>query len=82
MQTVRFGPTYGTQLGPNIIGVNSYLDVDRTFRMVASKTQNITTHMQADSIYVDFGMITNAGKKCILCNGEVYYALSRSRLIL
>jgi hypothetical protein len=30
--------------------------------VTAGKTQNLNTHMQVDSIYVDFGFITNAGQ--------------------
>ena len=47
--------------GPNVLGVNQYLDVERTFDMVFSKTQNLQSHMQRDSIYVDFGLITSSG---------------------
>jgi hypothetical protein len=38
------------------------MDIERAFNMTASKTLNLNTHMQTDSIYVDFGLITNAGK--------------------
>ena len=49
--------------GPNILGVNTFMDIERTFELTSSKTKNINTHMQRDSIYVDFGMITSAGEK-------------------
>jgi hypothetical protein len=38
------------------------MDIQRTFKVTAGKTQNLNTHMQVDSIYVDFGFITNAGQ--------------------
>jgi hypothetical protein len=38
------------------------MDIQRTFKVTAGNTQNLNTHMQVDSIYVDFGFITNAGQ--------------------
>ena len=61
LKTVHF--VYSSLFGPNILGVDTDLDIRRTFDMTASKTLNLNTHMQTDSIYVDFGLITNAGKK-------------------
>jgi hypothetical protein len=41
--------------------MNKYIDIQRTFDITSGKTRNLNTHMQIDSIYVDFGLITNAG---------------------
>ena len=49
--------------GPNILGVNADMDIERTFNVTVNKTMNLNTHMQRDSIYVDFGLISSAGKK-------------------
>ncbi len=59
LQTVQF---YNSVFKPNILGVNTFMDIERTFNMKSTKTMNLNTHMQTDSIYVDFGLITNAGK--------------------
>jgi hypothetical protein len=59
LKTVHFADSF---LGPNVIGVNTYMDIQRTFKVIAGKTQNLNTHMQVDSMYVDFGFITNAGQ--------------------
>ena len=48
--------------GNNILGVNYWVDLERTYDMEKIKSDRITTHMQRDQIYVDFGLITNAGK--------------------
>jgi hypothetical protein len=56
---VQFADSF---LGPNVLGVNTFMDIQRTFKVTAGKTQNLNTHMQVDSIYVDFGFITNAGQ--------------------
>ena len=59
LKTVQFADSF---LGPNVIGVNKYMDIQRTFKVIAGKSRNLNTHMQVDSIYVDFGFITNAGQ--------------------
>jgi hypothetical protein len=61
LKTVRFldDPFYG----PNILGVNTFMDIQRTFDVVVNKTINLQTHMQRDSIYVDFGYISSAGRE-------------------
>jgi hypothetical protein len=47
--------------GPNVLGVNKYLDIERTFDLIYNKTQNLKSHMQRDSLYVDFGLMTSSG---------------------
>ncbi len=64
LKTVQFADSF---LGPNVIGVNKYMDIQRTFKVIAGKSRNLNTHMQVDSIYVDFGFITNAG--------QIYYII-------
>ena len=59
LKTVRF--IDDLFYGPNILGVNTYMDIERTFNVAVSKTRNLNTHMQRDSIYVDFGLISSAG---------------------
>ena len=59
LKTVRFIDDLFS--GPNILGVNTYMDIERTFNVAVSKTRNLNTHMQRDSIYVDFGLISSAG---------------------
>ena len=50
-----------TKPGDNIMGVHNWLDIERTYDMVKINSSRITTHMQVDQIYIDFGFITNAG---------------------
>jgi len=66
LKTVQFADSF---LGPNVIGVNKYMDIQRTFKVIAGKSQNLNTHMQVDSIYVDFGFITNAGQIPFIIKG-------------
>eukprot|EP00090_Calanus_glacialis_P002056 TRINITY_DN11545_c0_g1_i1.p1 TRINITY_DN11545_c0_g1~~TRINITY_DN11545_c0_g1_i1.p1 ORF type:complete len:1257 (-),score=209.03 TRINITY_DN11545_c0_g1_i1:263-3970(-) len=47
--------------GNNILGVNYWVDLERTYDMQKIKSDRIKTHMQRDQIFVDFGFITNAG---------------------
>ena len=49
--------------GNNILGVNYWVDLERTYDMQKIKSDRIKTHMQRDQIFVDFGFITNAGKR-------------------
>ena len=49
------------QHGNNILGVNSWIDIERTYDMEKITSHRIKTHMQYDQIFVDFGFITNAG---------------------
>ena len=48
--------------GDNILGTHYWVDLERTYDMEKIKSDRITTHMQRDQIYVDFGFITNAGE--------------------
>ena len=50
-----------TRPGDNVMGVHNWIDIERTYSMVKINSDRITTHMQADQIYIDFGFITNAG---------------------
>jgi hypothetical protein len=45
-----------------VLGVNKFLDVERTFNYISGKTENLKSHMQRDSIYVDFGLVTSTGR--------------------
>ena len=47
--------------GDNVLGTHYWVDLERTYDMEKIKSDRITTHMQRDQIYVDFGFITNAG---------------------
>ena len=54
--------------GKNILGTNGWIDIERTYDMTKSigksgSTEKLTTHMQVDKIEVDFGFMTNAGKR-------------------
>ena len=49
------------RVGNNILGVNYWVDLERTYDMTRIKSERIKTHMQTDQILVDFGLITNAG---------------------
>ena len=51
--------------GKNMLGTNTWIDIERVYDMTRSKSANITTHMQVDKIEVDFGFMTNAGDLCI-----------------
>jgi hypothetical protein len=48
--------------GLNMLGVNPYLDMQRTFDYAASKSSTLLTHMQRDTINIDLGYITSAGR--------------------
>ena len=50
-----------TKSGDNIMGVHNWIDIERTYSMVKINSDRITTHMQVDQIFIDFGFITNAG---------------------
>ncbi len=50
------------QIGDNIMGVNNYMDFERTLDVVANKSGELLTHMQRDHIYADLGYITSSGK--------------------
>jgi hypothetical protein len=52
--------------GLNMLGVNPYLDMQRTFDYAASKSSRLLTHMQRDTINIDLGYITSAGTVEIL----------------
>ena len=59
---VRNGQGDTAHGGDNILGVNYWVDLERTYDMEKIKSDRIKTHMQRDQIYVDFGFITNAGQ--------------------
>ena len=44
------------------MGVNKYMDMERTMDVVANKSSELLTHMQRDHIYADLGYITSSGK--------------------
>ena len=50
-----------TKSGDNIMGVHNWIDIERTYSMVKINSDRITTHMQVDQIFIDFGFITNTG---------------------
>ncbi len=51
--------------GLNMLGVNPYLDMQRTFDYAASKSSRLLTHMQRDTINIDLGYITSAGRNTV-----------------
>ena len=50
-----------TKPADNILGVNHWVDIERTYDLQRIKSSRITSHMQTDQILVDFGLLTNAG---------------------
>ena len=50
-----------TKSGDNIMGVHTWIDIERTYSMEKINSNRITTHMQVDQIFIDFGFITNTG---------------------
>jgi hypothetical protein len=68
LTTVRFPSqddcaTYACYLynGLNMLGVNEYMDMERTFDYMAGKSSGLLTHMQRDNITIDLGYVTSAG---------------------
>jgi hypothetical protein len=51
--------------GLNMLGVNPYLDMQRTFDYADSKSSRLLTHMQRDTINIDLGYITSAGRNTV-----------------
>ncbi len=51
--------------GLNMLGVNPYLDMQRTFDYAATKSSRLLTHMQRDTINIDLGYITSAGRNTV-----------------
>ena len=47
--------------GDNILGVNQWIDIERTYSMEKIKSSRITTHGQFDQLFIDFGFLTNTG---------------------
>ena len=47
--------------GMNVLGVNHWVDIERTYDLEKIKSDRISSHMQRDQIFLDFGFITNAG---------------------
>ena len=47
--------------GKNMLGTNTWVDIERVYDMTRTKSGSITSHMQVDKIEVDFGYMTNAG---------------------
>ena len=68
--------------GLNLLGVNEYLDMERTFQCTASKSSSLLTHMQRDRIDIDLGYITSAGKDRIASRGQGPGRKSRDTLPL
>ena len=48
--------------GSNILGVAEHLNIHKVYDVEYIKTDRITTHMQRDSLVVDFGFMTSAGQ--------------------
>jgi hypothetical protein len=66
LKTVRFPQDSLWTYGLNMLGVNQYLDMERTFDYRASRSSSLNTHMQRDRIDIDLGYITSAGKDTFL----------------
>ena len=62
LKSVQFGDYNLMQIGDNIMGVNNYMDFERTLDVVANKSSELLTHMQRDHIYADLGYITSSGE--------------------
>jgi len=62
LKSLQFGDYNLMQIGDNIMGVNNYMDFERTLDVVANKSGELLTHMQRDHIYADLGYITSSGK--------------------
>lgn len=61
------------QIGDNIMGVNNYMDFERTLDVVANKSSELLTHMQRDHIYADLGYITSSGEQILFIHlSEVF----------
>ena len=59
-----------TKSADNIMGVHNWIDIERTYSMEKINSNRITTHMQVDQIFIDFGFITNTGLWCSLGQTE------------
>ena len=65
LKSVAFGFFNVLSVGENVMGVNQYMDIERTMDVVANKSNALRSHMQRDNIYADLGYITSSGQNHI-----------------